>query len=102
MSAWRPGADLLDDINLYPVADADTGRNLRISLAPLKTPDHNDTAKRLLLSATGNSGNIAGAFFSRFTAIKTPENLSARRPGRKRFRLAIAFGSQTRHHALRL
>ena len=32
MAAW---ADLLDDINLYPVADADTGRNLRISLAPL-------------------------------------------------------------------
>lgn len=73
MAAW---SDLLDEINLYPVADADTGRNLRISLAPLKTPDHKDTAKRLLLCATGNSGNIAGAFFSRFTAIESPDNLS--------------------------
>jgi uncharacterized protein len=72
MAAW---SDLLDDINLYPVADADTGRNLRISLAPLKTPDHKDTTKRLLLSATGNSGNIAGAFFSKFSALETPENI---------------------------
>ncbi|MFH0726962.1 MAG: DegV family protein [Pseudomonadota bacterium] len=81
MAAW---SDLLDDINLYPVADADTGRNLRISLAPLKTPDHNATARRLLLSATGNSGNIAGAFFSKFTAIETPEGLGlAARAGKE-------------------
>lgn len=72
MAAW---SDLLDEINLYPVADADTGRNLRISLAPLKTPDHKDTARRLLVCATGNSGNIANAFFSKFTAIETPEKL---------------------------
>jgi uncharacterized protein len=72
MAAW---SDLLDEINLYPVADADTGRNLRVSLAPLKTPDHKNTAKRLLLSATGNSGNIAGAFFSKFSAVETRDNL---------------------------
>ena len=80
MAAW---SDLLDEINLYPVADADTGRNLRISLAPLKTPELKASAEMLLLSATGNSGNIAGAFFSEFTAVDTPENLcSAAHAGR--------------------
>ncbi|PID73096.1 MAG: hypothetical protein CSB33_05540 [Desulfobacterales bacterium] len=45
MAAW---SDLLDEINLYPVADADTGTNLRLSLAPLRTlPD--DTAAESLL-----------------------------------------------------
>ncbi len=72
MAAW---SDLLDDINLYPVADADTGRNLRISLAPLKNPEGRTLAEMLLLSATGNSGNIAGAFFSEFTAVNIPDDL---------------------------
>ena len=79
MAAW---SDLLDDINLYPVADADTGRNLRISLAPLKTSGPRTLAEMLLLSATGNSGNIASAFFSEFTAVDTPDSLcSAARKG---------------------
>jgi len=68
MAAW---SGLLDDINLYPVADADTGRNLRISLAPLKTADHKNAARHLLMSATGNSGNIAGAFFSKFIQLES-------------------------------
>ena len=33
ISAW---AKLLDEINVFPVADGDTGRNLLISLAPLR------------------------------------------------------------------
>ena len=72
LSAW---SGLLDEINIYPVADADTGRNLRISLAPLKAVNCKSTAGRLLLSATGNSGNIAGAFFSQFIQMKTCEDL---------------------------
>ena len=32
VAAW---SDLLDAINVFPVADGDTGRNLRISLGPL-------------------------------------------------------------------
>jgi DegV family protein with EDD domain len=72
MAAW---SDLLDDINLYPVPDADTGRNLRISLAPLKLADHPDISRRLLMAATGNSGNIAGAFFSKFGRIETRDNI---------------------------
>ncbi len=72
MAAW---SDLLDDINLYPVPDADTGRNLRISMAPLKSPDHQNITQQLLLSATGNSGNIAGAFFAKFVSLETPNQL---------------------------
>lgn len=65
LSAW---ADLLDRINVFPVADADTGTNLRISLAPLRQPgvDGSATARQLTLCATGNSGNIAAAFFQDF------------------------------------
>ncbi len=72
LAAW---SGLLDDINVFPVADADTGRNLRISLAPLKTAGCQNTAGNLLLSATGNSGNIAGAFFSQFIKMESSEDL---------------------------
>ena len=71
LAAW---SDLLDEINVFPVADGDTGRNLLISLAPLKDyRDGIDTVgltTRLLKTARGNSGNIATQFFSEF--IKTP------------------------------
>lgn len=72
LAAW---SGLLDEINVFPVPDADTGRNLRISLAPLKTPDHEQTARQLLLRATGNSGNIAGAFFSQFIQLENYQGL---------------------------
>ena len=56
---------LLDRINVFPVADGDTGRNLVISLAPLRRTQ--DAAEQigdlLLFSARGNAGNIAARFF---------------------------------------
>ena len=57
-------AELLDRINVFPVADGDTGRNMVVSLAPIRdrTADDATVAERLLLSARGNSGNIACAF----------------------------------------
>jgi DegV family protein with EDD domain len=71
LAAW---SDLLDAINVFPVADGDTGRNLQVSLAPLKTYHAQTHADRLtaqlLRSARGNSGNIATQFFSEF--IDTP------------------------------
>lgn len=73
MAAW---SDLLDEINLYPVADADTGRNLRVSLSPLRTPA-GVAAGALLECATGNSGNIACAFFSHFIAAESSAGLAA-------------------------
>lgn len=63
--AW---ADVLDNINVFPVADGDTGRNLTISLQPLKRTDRDidDLKRDLLLSARGNSGNISARFFTGF------------------------------------
>ncbi len=72
MAAW---SDLLDDINVYPVPDADTGRNLRISLAPLKFMPDENLPRHLLMAATGNSGNIANAFFARFSQATMPSTL---------------------------
>lgn len=78
VTAW---AGLLDRINVFPVADGDTGRNLVISLAPLRriqaTPE--ETARALLFSARGNAGNIAARFFHAFIAVdsrdKIPEGI---------------------------
>jgi DegV family protein with EDD domain len=65
VAAW---ADLLDRINVFPLADGDTGRNLVVSLLPLcalhKKPE--EIINLLLLSARGNSGNIAAQFFRGF------------------------------------
>jgi uncharacterized protein len=65
VSAW---VDLLDAINVFPVADGDTGRNLAISLSPLRAAGEKKgkIIQQLLLSARGNSGNIASQFFSAF------------------------------------
>jgi hypothetical protein len=91
MTAW---ADLLDRINVYPVADTDTGRNLVISLGPLRRVlDHEwpDTlTDRLLFSAKGNSGNIASRFFSGFLSVKSTAGLTeACRSGAKHARGAV-------------
>lgn len=82
IAAW---SDVLDDINVFPVADGDTGRNLITSLTPLRylETDLDDTIHRLLLSARGNSGNIAVQFFSGFLTADSYETLAdAARTGR--------------------
>ncbi|MBW2336648.1 MAG: DegV family EDD domain-containing protein [Deltaproteobacteria bacterium] len=82
IAAW---SDVLDDINVFPVADGDTGRNLITSLTPLRYLEKNleDTIHKLLLSARGNSGNIAAQFFSGFLTADSYENLhQAARSGR--------------------
>jgi len=84
VAAW---ADLLDSINVFPIADGDTGRNMKISLAPLRDPgpDPDATIHRLLMNARGNSGNIAARFFSGFFRAGTPEGIpAAARLGRDR------------------
>lgn len=84
VSAW---ADLLDAINVYPVADGDTGSNLVVSLAPLRRPDahRDDMPRTLLLCARGNSGNIASRFLSAFIGAGTLEDLrEAAQEGRRR------------------
>jgi len=74
LSVW---SDILDQINVFPVADSDTGRNLVISLSPLRQMNGNceDITRKLLESACGNSGNIAARFFSGFLTMNSPEQL---------------------------
>ncbi|BBO88864.1 DegV family protein [Desulfosarcina ovata] len=79
LAAW---ADLLDRINVFPVADADTGINLKISLAPLRQPGPSPRRLRdnLLRAATGNSGNIACAFFGELIGARGLGDLPQRIP----------------------
>jgi DegV family protein with EDD domain len=84
VAAW---ADLLDEINVFPVADGDTGRNLVVSLSPLRQTalGRERLTRELLLSARGNSGNIAARFFSGLLMADSVENLAgAVRQGRDR------------------
>ena len=84
VAAW---SDILDEINVFPVADGDTGRNLVISLTPLRqlNKEPENTIKRLLFSARGNSGNIAARFFSGFlTADSFADLPGAAESGRDR------------------
>jgi DegV family protein with EDD domain len=90
LSAW---SDLLDRINVYPVADGDTGTNLRISLAPFRDLQANDKTTYALLArcATGNSGNIAAAFFREFCQAHIFSELAAKAAsGREKAWQAIA------------
>jgi DegV family protein with EDD domain len=90
MSAW---SDVLDQINVFPVADADTGRNLKISLAPLRRLDENPKTVPhcLIRAATGNSGNIAAGFFSELLDLRGPEGLPvAIRTGLDKARKAVS------------
>lgn len=74
IAAW---SDVLDDINVFPVADGDTGRNLITSLTPLRylEEDLDDTIQKLLVSARGNSGNIAAQFFAGFLKANSYKEL---------------------------
>ncbi len=74
LSAW---SDLLDQINVFPVADSDTGRNLVMSLSPLRRLNENPEKmiQQLLFSACGNSGNIAAHYFSGFLTLNSSKDL---------------------------
>jgi DegV family protein with EDD domain len=80
--AW---ADILDRINVFPVPDGDTGRNLVITLAACRNSDGEpkSLSREILHSARGNSGNIAAGFLAGFLACKDlmslPESVEAGR-----------------------
>ncbi len=64
-------ADALDALNVFPVSDADTGSNLRLTLAGIAraVPDINRgnlgaVVSAAILSAHGNSGAIVAEMFS--------------------------------------
>ena len=84
LAAW---ADLLDEINVFPVADGDTGRNLVVTLAPLRRDGRGREAltRELLMAARGNAGNIAARFLSGLLAAGDPGELAgAAREGSER------------------
>jgi DegV family protein with EDD domain len=74
--AW---ADILDRINVYPVPDGDTGRNLVITLGPCRNIDEDpdSLSREILLSARGNSGNIVAGFLAGFLTCKSLSSLPA-------------------------
>lgn len=76
LCAW---SEVLDQINVFPVADGDTGRNLVISLAPLRRTDSTDQQKlleQLLFAARGNSGNIAVQFMAELLQARSWSSLA--------------------------
>lgn len=74
--AW---ADILDRINVFPVPDGDTGRNLVVTLSALRniSGDAASISREILMSARGNSGNIAAQFFAGFLKGKDLASLAA-------------------------
>ncbi|HVP78969.1 MAG TPA: DegV family protein [Thermodesulfobacteriota bacterium] len=74
--AW---ADILDRINVYPVPDGDTGRNLVITLGACKNinGDPGSLSQEILRSARGNSGNIVAGFLAGFLTCKDLSSLPA-------------------------
>ena len=83
-------SELIDSINVFPVADGDTGTNLRVSLAPLCQGTGEPVARELLLSATGNSGNIAAAFFRCLVLADRDQLAQAAAKGSKQADRAVA------------
>ena len=74
--AW---ADILDRINVYPVPDGDTGRNLVITLGTCRNinRDPDSLSREILLAARGNSGNIVAGFLAGFLTCKDLPSLPA-------------------------
>ncbi len=76
LAAW---SDLVDRINVFPVADGDTGRNLLLSLAPLRhmghTPIH-EIINSLLFCSRGTSGSITTHFLKSFLTATGRDDLS--------------------------
>lgn len=89
LAVW---SHLLDTINVFPVADGDTGANLRISLAPLRdcVLDMAGSVERLSAAGLGNSGNIATTFLAEFLQGEGAELAVQAEKGRVRAYAAIA------------
>ena len=99
--------DLLNRINVFPVADSDTGTNLTLSLSPVLTllgrPGEKhlgtmlaDTADTLLDSARGNSGAIIAQFFQGMSdSAGEASHFTTRTFGQ-----AVCAGSKYAHDAL--
>ena len=76
LAAW---SDMVDRINVFPVPDGDTGRNLVMCMLPLLNgnQERGTLVRQLLLSARGNSGNIAANFLAGFIGGMRENNLAS-------------------------
>ena len=76
LRAW---SDMLDHMNVFPVPDGDTGRNLSLTLAPLLSLSDDAERKRIVQqivrNAYGNAGNIAAQFFAGFLTAEVGRGL---------------------------
>ncbi len=74
LAGW---VDVLDRINVFPVADGDTGRNLYLTVAPLIQADSDQASmvRAVMFAARGNSGNIAAAFLSGLLKVEDTDGL---------------------------
>ena len=99
--------EVLNQINVFPVADGDTGTNLSLSLGSalyvLKAPDEKhlgtllaDIADALLDGARGNSGAIVAQFFQGLSDSAGDMN----RFTASTFSSAVVTGSEYAHDAL--
>jgi DegV family protein with EDD domain len=76
LAAW---SDVVDRINVFPVPDGDTGRNMVMCMLPLLdgNRERKELVRQLMISARGNSGNIAANFLSGFIGGMKEKDLSS-------------------------
>jgi uncharacterized protein len=83
-------ADALNDMNVFPISDADTGSNLKLTIGGIASSvtrfqraSLDDVVQAAILSAHGNSGAIVAEMFTSVcrTLARSPERLAVLPPG---------------------
>lgn len=59
----EPYIEELNFMNVFPIADGDTGNNLAKTLQAIQEIDNSEIKNKLILAARGNSGNMLALFF---------------------------------------
>lgn len=66
-AAIEGSCEVLNNLNVFPVADSDTGHNVHLTLKAAQNTDPDgilaDLARAMLLAAHGNAGSIVAQFF---------------------------------------
>lgn len=72
----KPYIEELNAMNVFPIADGDTGNNLAKTLQAVQEMDNSGIQDKLILAARGNSGNMLALFFRYWPEkIESPEQL---------------------------
>lgn len=70
----RAARAALDELNVFPVPDGDTGTNLLLSIEGALASGEGDLARALLLSARGNSGVILSQLVRGWAVVLTSDS----------------------------